>query len=313
MKFVEPAKFENNDAHMVDRPFQKHLIIVQFENPPRKNLCFSNVIASCVLNIPPLRQFLKENTELPKDINSICSELSLLLKQPKNILQSTKTLRTIVMNRCLESGQLRNFNNNMQFDCVEFLQSLLEHLWMELPLSDNLSETVFGGLFCESYQCECGQIEEHPIQILPTILSVPIVGETVQTCFDAYISSEQVVRTCQNCQSVKSCKSTEIITPPSTLILHLKRFSYNEINHIATKLHVPVQCPLNLNLKGADMYYLNSVINHLGESLTSGHYTIVLNDTVKSSFVLIDDEQISYDVDVRETDEVSYVVIYTRL
>jgi hypothetical protein len=36
------------------------------------------------------------------------------------------------MNKCLVAWQTnRNFNNNKQYDCVEFLQSLFEHFWKE--------------------------------------------------------------------------------------------------------------------------------------------------------------------------------------
>ena len=73
-------------------------------------------------------------------------ELSLLLKHQMETL-STQRLRTIVMTKCFESDQTtRKFNNNMQFDCVEFIQSLLEHFWKELPIIDSLNEAVFGGL-----------------------------------------------------------------------------------------------------------------------------------------------------------------------
>ena len=147
----------------------------------------------------------------------------------------------------------------------------------------------------------------------PEILSVPISGETVQTCLDTYFLNENLDKKCPNCQSTKSLKTADIAVPPSTLILQLKWFSYDETNDCVTKLHVPVHCPLNVSLQGRYMYYLNSVINHSGESATSGHYTILLNDRTTSNPILVDDDHISHNIDVNEIDDVSYVAIYSKL
>ena len=90
------------------------------------------------------------------------------------------------MSKCLESGQTtRKFNNNLQFDCVEFMQSLLEHLWNKLPSANRLQETVFGGLIQENWKCECGNKENH-IKRLSDVVSIPINGDTIQTCLDFY-------------------------------------------------------------------------------------------------------------------------------
>ena len=141
------------------------------------------------------------------------------------------------MSRCIESGETsRKFNNNSQFDCVEFLESLLEHLWDEVSIPLSLNESVFGGLFQESFLCECGNEEKHPIKRLPDIISVPIQGETAQTCLDSYLFREQIEKKCSNCQSLRCWKSAEIIVPPSTIILHLKRCTYEEVTKITKKL-----------------------------------------------------------------------------
>ena len=230
---------------------------------------------------------------------SIFGELSSLSKQGKNNHLSTARLRTIVMNKCLESGQLtKKFNNNMQYDCVEFLQSLLEHFWKEPSIPSSLGEDIFGGLFQECYECECGNIEKQPIKILPDILSLPIQGKTVQTCLDAYLASEEIVRRCSNCKSMKSSRSSEILVPPSTLILHLKRFFYDESKERVTKLHVPVYCPLNLLINNSVMYQFNAVINHMGESSSAGHYNILFHGKEENNFILVDDSDIQYNADI---------------
>ena len=291
-----------------------NLKLLRFNNPPGKNLCFSNVIASCLLNIPPLRKFLQEKNYHEEQRQSIGAELSYLSKQKNNKQFSTQRLRTIIMNRCFESGQLtKEYNSNMQYDCVEFLQSLLEHFWVEPTIPDNLGEAVFGGIFQECYHCECGNVEQHPMKVLPNILSLPIKGDSVQTCLDAYFACEKIDKRCSNCQSMQSLKTTEISVPPTTLILQLNRFSYIEAKYAATKLHVPVNCPLNLSLMDSAMYQLNSVINHMGNTTNSGHYNILLQDKSNEDFILVDDIDMNYNSNITENNKVSYVVIYDKL
>ena len=204
-------------------------------------------------------------------------------------------------------------NNNMQYGCVELLQSLLEHFWIESSIPNSLGDVIFGGIFQESYQCECGNIEKPPIKILPDILSLPIQGDTVQTCLDDYFASEKIKKKCSNCKSMESFKSSELLVPPSTLILQLKRFSYHETEGCVKKLHVPVKCPLNLSFEGSQIYQLNSVINHIGETSNSGHYNILFHAKLDNSFVLVDDSDIHYNANITEFEDVTYVVIYDKL
>ena len=117
-------------------------------------------------------------------------------------------------------------------------------------------------------------------------------------------------RKCSFCQSLKSLKTVEIIVPPSTLILHLKRFTYDEETKVSRKLNVPVSCPLVLSFKNENVYELNAVINHIGESTSSGHYNIMLVD--RGRFILVDDLEICYNPDLEDMKRISYVVVYTR-
>ena len=110
-----------------------------------------------------------------------------------------------------------------------------------------------------------------------------------------------------------SVNANEISVPPSTLILQLMRFSYNEANGRSTKVHVPVNCPSNLSLNGSVMYQINSVINHIGHSTNSGHYNILLQDKLNEDFILVDDIDINPRSNITETNKVSYVVIYDKL
>ena len=203
---------------------------------------------------------------------------------------------------------------NMQFDWLEFLESLLEHFWKESSVPDTLNESIFGGLIQESFYCaECKNIEKHPIQRLPDIINISIEGKTVQTSLDSHFITELVEKRCSKCPSVNSWKSQEIIVSPSTLIIQLKRFAFNEMTRVTKKLHVPVSSPVTLSLNSKNTYQLNAVVNHIGENSTSGHYNILLADEQHNRFILVDDLKISNILDSDHFDALSYVVLYTKL
>ena len=108
--------------------------------------------------------------------------------------------------------------------------------------------------------------------------------------------------------------SVAIIFAPTTIILHLLRFSYDEQQEKTIKSSCPIFCPPMLTLPTGPTYVLNSVINHIGESATSGHYNIVIFDEPLNQFILLDDSEITYNVTF-DDDMVqqSYVVTYTRI
>ena len=59
---------------------------------------------------------------------------------------------------------------------------------------------------------------------------------TAQTCLDSFLEGEQAERKCPTCQSVKGWKNMEIVVPPSTLILHLKRFTFEGVCYVCPHL-----------------------------------------------------------------------------
>ena len=69
-----------------------------------------------------------------------------------------------------------------------------------------------------------------------------------------------------------------------------------------------------LTLPNGSTYVLNSVINHIGESSTSGHYNIVIFDEQLNKFILLDDSEITYNINIdKDMAEQSYVASYSRI
>ena len=273
------------------------LVLLRLKNPPHKNLCFSNVVATCLLNIPVLRKFLQGKTTFFENQSAISAELSELARHLSADLKSTQRLRTIVMTKCLMSGQKNiHFNNNMQYDCVEFMQALFEHFWGEQSWNENLNEHVFGGLFQETLECECGKNQILPIEKIAEVLHLQVRGQTVQSCLDAFLSKQEIKSDCPQCDSTRRSKSIEILCMPTTIILHLLRFCYEEKIDETLKIMDTIFCPKQITLPNGSTFLLSSVINHIGEHSTSGHYNILIFDEAHDKFILMDDSEITDDV-----------------
>ena len=124
-----------------------NMFTVCFENPPGRNLCFSNSAVSCVLNIPIITTLMKEYKKEHEDKDSLLDELSNLAKLRNFSESSTSRLRYLVQSKCFEAGQwTKNFDDNRQHDSGEFIHSMLEHLFQEDKLPIGFRDQAFGGL-----------------------------------------------------------------------------------------------------------------------------------------------------------------------
>ena len=60
-------------------------------------------------------------------------------------------------------------------------------------------------------------------------------------------------------------------------------------------------------------YTLSSIVNHIGDQPTEGHYNIVIYDKIDDCFVLLDDKNISVSDEMSpDINELCYVVIFTK-
>ena len=247
--------------------------------------------------------------------NALLVELYYLANIPNNDRNiSTTHIRNIVKSKCLEAGQLeKSFNDNNQHDCVEFIQSLLEHFWNEDEVPLDLKENVFGGLSQDVLTCRCGYIEELSIQNIPEIVPIPLKGDNIQMCLEKYFSCEIIKWKCPICPETKVMKTANIIKEPETLMLQILRFEYSKGDKKAMKKHDPIVCPIQLNFRRNSLYTLRSVINHHGDHLRSGHYTSLVYDEKSNEFVLIDDDSLYTDFQLdKDMLEVSYLVTYIK-
>ena len=152
--------------------------IIAFSNPPRRNLCFSNVITNLHLNIPILRKLLIGTQHIEDEI---MVELRRIAKLPNFSKSSSHKFRCLVKKRCFSSGQhTRNFSDNNQHDASEFLSSTLEHIFSESDLMNNFNEELFGGLCQTLLQCTCGVVTELEVTRMTEVIPIQLSGKNLQ-------------------------------------------------------------------------------------------------------------------------------------
>ena len=119
---------------------------------------------------------------------------------------------------------------------------------------------------------------------------------SVTDCLDAFGEDEHMLGAdafnCPRCKKKgEATKNLTVQRPPRVLVLHLKRFQWNDRGRPGRKVDTSVDVPLTLSLssllaEGAEStmggsinsptYELFSIINHSG-SLSGGHYTATTN------------------------------------
>lgn len=288
------------------------LKIYKFDNPPRKNLCFSNAVTTLLLNIKGIQDLLSENNPALKK-NDIYRELKSLNQEVILFQHSTQNLRRIVQMLCIMYQQhTRTFDNNDQFDAAEFLSSLLEHLFKN---NENILTSVFGKvqstIFCTNANCNhVDQMSSNNVNIVVLQLS----GPSLDLCLEEFLAPEDIKRNCPHCENNMATTVTTFSAFPKTIIFQLSRFFYSTIHGGIIKKRDKMNVPLSINLPGGPSYKLVGTINHYGDSANHGHYTCMLFHRNSGQFVLCDDEQITFkinSIDEKHSQDV-YLVAYQQ-
>ena len=312
---VEIVDSSNHDKY-TDQLKASSLKILRFTNSAQQNLCFSNAITSAILNAPVIKNKISTQTsQLNQHLNKkIISELIRLSNVPNLTVVSSENLRSIVSTICGENGQIRrNFSDTFQHDAGEFLISLFEHLFIDSIDSYNIEEDIFGGLYQETIACTCGYKKELPIQKLSEILVIQIKGESIQSCLMEFLSEEEINLDCNECENNVATKKIRLVNEPSTLIFQLKRYTYDVDRRKCVKIHDNISCPKSLVMPSGVSYTLSSIVNHIGDQPSEGHYQIVIYDKIDNCFVLLDDQNISFQDEMSAvTNELCYIIIFTK-
>lgn len=137
--------------------------------------------------------------------------------------------------------------------------------------------------------CTCRVCNHRNIRFEPFMfLSLPISDRcrSVQDCLELFLHTEDLTGDnqwyCGKCKThVDATKKIDLWILPPILIIHLKRFRYDEFGRAGRKTETALHCPMQqwdlsktVRSKGGDspIYDLYAVANHFG-GLGGGHYT----------------------------------------
>ncbi|XP_071349293.1 ubiquitin carboxyl-terminal hydrolase 37-like isoform X2 [Trachinotus anak] len=226
------------------------------------------------------------------------------------------------------------FKDLHQKDAHEFLTSVLDQMrclgqqlqvlassigsTYSCPVEGHLVFKMQNTRTCKSCGAESTREEEF------THLSLDLVPAhgTVQQMLEHYLIETELDFTCE-CGATTSGQRSSFINLPRVLVLHLKRFRFSPTLEL-TKDNDPVVLSRDLvvpSSQGGGCYSLVSTINHIGGTVTSGHY---ISDGVDPDVGQEDptDRWFTYnDAVVTETsgasvcerrERFSYILFYTR-
>jgi ubiquitin C-terminal hydrolase len=172
-----------------------------------------------------------------------------------------------------------NFDNDLQQDATELLETLLCVLGELLrvdgtdPISSLFCSPVISWIRCSN----CGMYRDN-VGDESAILHIPIIGTSIEESLrDGFFGIEQIDGwNCDNSECNSHGRKALLLETRDILILSLKRFP----DH-GTKDKTLVTFPLDdldttpfMCDNRQTTYKLAAVINHAGDSLARGHYTL---------------------------------------
>jgi ubiquitin carboxyl-terminal hydrolase 12/46 len=174
------------------------------------------------------------------------------------------------------------FDNNDHHDSHEFITWLLDSCHEECKKLGQPSfvEDMFGGqlqndfmcLRCESHATRSEQMNN---------LSLDIEKNTsLSYCVRRFNFKELLNKQdkfyCDFCRTKQvATKEIQMKTCPKVLLVHFKRFKFDEASYQYQKLvyRIPYPCELRIeSLEGPKMYNLTGIVVHVGSGLSFGHY-----------------------------------------
>ena len=211
--------------------------------------------------------------------------------------------------------------SNNEEDAVENWKNYLRR-------NKSLIVDMFQGQIRNTCTClTCGHVN---IRFEPFMyLSLPITKtcKSIDDCMDLYLKEEKLEGAdqyyCEKCKDhVDGTKKQDIWMLPPVLIVHLKRFKYNEYGKVGSKNDASIEHPvtdwdLKSRVKSSrgvyPMYDLYAVSNHMG-GLSGGHYTAhTLNRFDDKWYEFNDRSYRSVDESIhKELFKSSYVLFYNR-
>ena len=305
--------------------------ILRFVN--NKNDCYLNSVLQALLNTRSFVCFFKFKKA---NENSIIQMFRIIHEM--NTLINPKFIKNLLAKFDKESSKL--FGNDNQQDAHETVVKILDIIHMSSSyIESNFSDygkidseirhksfnawkkngevfgfsfitRFFGGQFKSLIGCTNCNYKNNSFDTFNNI-NLPIAGEDITDCLSEFIKPEELsCARCENCKEKKLIKTTTIWKFPLTMILNIKRFTFESSGTIR-KINKILKMDKQLRIYSSKKIYnysLASVVYHHGRSPNSGHYTTDLckND----SWYKLDDDVITKLDNLPETSSNCYILVY---
>eukprot|EP00300_Choanocystis_sp_HF-7_P033735 c4614_g1_i2.p1 GENE.c4614_g1_i2~~c4614_g1_i2.p1 ORF type:complete len:441 (-),score=87.84 c4614_g1_i2:56-1378(-) len=281
---------------------------------------------------------------MSQDIPHNCAEGGLcVICETREYIQSIKSLSR---DECIYPPLLKRlateghpFGRGQQEDAHDFLRYFLDVLHsgylagFERDPGYRIRDSspifqLFGGYLQSQIQCaECSGVSNHFESVMDLSLEISQVTETIEEMLQAYTKPERMTKDnkykCESCQKdVTALKRFAIRSSPNILVLHLKRFNFQ--NAFVSKIDRYIEFPSSLKLSrfmtqsdesnAGGLYKLFAVLVHLGArgSVTSGHYITFVKDWNSSAWFCVDDEKVYPVPQETVMQQNAYMLFYTQ-
>lgn len=279
--------------------------------------CYAAALLQALFKIPLLQHWFKitvrnkRQYRRPPIVNNFVHQLSQFFDE----VQTQQVVNPKVWYTLIQ--RLSNsFPLDIQHDAMEFMGTVLDLVFNEMK-----NESPFVSIFhygyinvikCLENDCMFQSTSFHHVNLL----EVDVDGDAdLLALIHKQLGSQKVLYQCPNCDKETSCDNRKYGRDlPLVLTILLKRFRPGSVE-AKNRANITIPTFLDLQFFGSELshttFELLAMVNHVGPSATSGHYTTVVR-SVTGKWIKYDDSTVK---EIKfETIDMSqpYIVFYRR-